>query len=111
MQVNPFYPARHYTTRECQVGVERKQQCKAAVQLALALRKQFSIQGDVLERVEVFKYLGRLLAQDDDDIQAVHAQIRKAHATWSRVGQVLQGEHTPPRVASARQIGLPLPMV
>ena len=99
MQVNPFYP-RHYTTRECQVGVERKQQREAAVKSALTLCEQFSIQGDVLEQVEVFKYLGRLLAQDDDDIQAIRAQIRKARATWSRVGQVLRGEHTPPRVAA-----------
>ncbi len=91
MQVNPFYPC-HYTTRECQVGVERKQQHEAAVQLALALCEQFSIHGDVLERVEVFKYLGHLLAQDDDNIQAVRAQIA--------VGQVLRSEHTPPRVAA-----------
>jgi hypothetical protein len=33
--------------------------------------------------VEVFKYLGRLLllAQDDDDIQAICAQMRKARST------------------------------
>ena len=54
----------------------------------------------VLERVEVFKYLGRLLAQDDDDIQAIRAQIRKARATWARVGQVLQSENTSPCVAA-----------
>jgi hypothetical protein len=59
------------------------------VALALALQQQFTVQGDVLERVEVFKYLGRLLSQDDDDIQAIRAQMRKARATWARVGQVL----------------------
>jgi hypothetical protein len=95
MQVSPFYP-RHYTSRKCQIGVERKQQREAAVQSALALRQQFLIHGDVLETVEVFKYLGRLLAQDDNDIQTVRAQIRKARATWSQVGQVLRSEHTPP---------------
>ena len=77
MQINPFYP-RHYTSKECSIGVERKQQREAAVTSALALRQQFSVHGDVLERVEVFKYLGRLLAQDDDDIQAIRAQLRKA---------------------------------
>ncbi len=35
---------------------------------ALALRQQLTVHGDVLERVEVFKYLGRLLSQDDNDI-------------------------------------------
>ncbi len=55
----------------CQLGVERRVQREAAVSSALALRRQFTIHGDVLEHVEVFKYLGRLLAQDDDDAQAV----------------------------------------
>jgi hypothetical protein len=99
MQVSPFYP-QHYALRECQIRVERKQQREAAVQSALALRQEFLIHGDVLERVEVLKYLGRLLAQDDNDIQAVRAQIGKARATWSRVCQVLWSEHTPPQVTA-----------
>ena len=99
MQVNPCYP-RHRYSQECQVGVERKQQRETAVASALALRQQFSVRGDVLERVEVFKYLGRLLSQDDDDIQAIRAQMRKARATWARVGQVLRRENVSPFVAA-----------
>jgi hypothetical protein len=52
MQVNPAYP-RHIRTKECQLGVERKIQCEAAVRSALALRRQITIHGDVLECVEV----------------------------------------------------------
>ena len=44
--------------------------------------------------------LGRLLAQDDDDIQAIRAQLRKARGTWARVGQVLRAENVPPQVAA-----------
>jgi len=99
MQANPQYP-RHRFTKECQVGVERKKQWEAAVKSALALRQQFSAHGDVLKQVEVFKYLGRLLAQDDDDIQAIRAQLQKARATWDRVGQVLRAENVPPRIAA-----------
>ncbi len=80
MQVHPGYP-RHRLSKECQIGVERKQQRETAVALALALRQQFSVRGNVLERVKVFKYLGRLMSQDDDDIQAIRAQIRKARST------------------------------
>ena len=55
------------------------------------------VHGDVLlERVEVFKYLGRLLAQDDDDVQAVRQQIRKARGTWARRPGVARG----PRIAA-----------
>jgi hypothetical protein len=40
------------------------------------------------------------MAQDDDDAQAIRAQLRKAGATWARVGKVLRGENTPPTVAA-----------
>jgi hypothetical protein len=98
MQVNPKFTG-HQNTKECQVGVERKQQWEAAVTSALALRQQFSVHGEALDRVEVFKYLGRLLAQDDDDIQAIRNQMRKARGTWARVGQVLRAENVPHRIA------------
>jgi len=71
-----------------------------AVRSALALRQQFTVHGDVLERVEVFRYLGRLLSQDDDDIQAVRSQLCKARGTWARIGQVLRRENAPPRVSA-----------
>ncbi len=54
MQVNPLYP-RHWYSKECQVGVEHRKQCKTVVSSALALRQQLTVCGDVLERVEVYK--------------------------------------------------------
>ncbi len=46
MQLHPLYP-RHRLSKECQVGVERWQQRKAAVTAALALCQQFTIHGNV----------------------------------------------------------------
>ncbi len=57
------------------------------------------VHGDILERVKVFKYLRRLLAQDNDHIQAVHQQICKAKGIWACIGQVLQGGNASPHVA------------
>ena len=51
--------------------MEQKQQHESAVSVALALRRQFMVHGDALEHVEVFNYLGCLLAQDNDDTQAI----------------------------------------
>jgi hypothetical protein len=68
--------------------------------LALALRHEFNVDRTVLERVKVFKYLGRLLAQDDDDAQAIRQQMRKARGVWAQVGQVLRGENVMPWVAA-----------
>ncbi len=81
MQVHPMYPHHRYT-KECRIGVERKHQRETAVSSALALCQQFLVHGNMLERVEVYKYLGCLLAQDDDDIQAICIQMWKARATW-----------------------------
>ncbi len=66
----------------------------------MALRQQYTIHGNVLERVEVYKYLGRMMAQDNNDAQAIRAQLRKAHATWARIGKVPRRENTPPTVAA-----------
>jgi hypothetical protein len=99
MQVNPLYP-RHRFLKECQVGVEQKMQQEAAVTLALALHQQFSVDEEVLERVEDFKYLGCLLAQDDDDIQANRTQLWKTCTTRAWVGQVLQSKNVSPHVAA-----------
>ncbi len=53
-----------------------------------------------MERVEVFKYLGCLCAQNDDNIQAIRAPLQKARATWACVEQVLRAENVPPRIAA-----------
>jgi hypothetical protein len=100
MQVNPLYP-HHRFSKECQVGVEQKQQHEVAVTSALALRQQFSIAGEVLKQVEVFKYLGHLLAQDNDIIQAIRAQLWKARATWAQIGQVLRNKNISPHIAAS----------
>ncbi len=80
--------------------MERQQQQEAAVASALALRCQFRLHGEALEKVEVFKYLSRMMAQDNNNIQAMRHQLRKAWRTWAPVGQVLRSENTTPRVAA-----------
>jgi hypothetical protein len=99
MQVNFAYP-RHTRTKECTMGMARGQQQEAAVASALALCCQFTVHGEALKKVEVFKYLGRMMAQDDNDVQAMRHQLRKARGTWAHVGQVLMSENATPRVAA-----------
>jgi hypothetical protein len=74
MQVDPRYPA-HINTKESRAGTERRHQQDMAVQSALALCKQFTVHGDILEKVKVYIYLGCLLLQDDKDVQAVRSQL------------------------------------
>ena len=99
MQTNPAVRG-HWRTESCSIGSDRRVQHEVAVTSALALRCTFTVHGDVLERVEVFKYLGRLLTQDDNDIQALRQQIRKARGIWAHVSQVLRGENATPHIAA-----------
>jgi hypothetical protein len=99
MQCNPRYP-RHIHTQVCLLGAERRTQQDLAVLVALALRKLFHVEGEVLEKVDLFRYLGRVLAQDYDDVRAVRQQIKKACGIWARVGQVLTVDNTPPKVSA-----------
>ncbi len=99
MQVDPRYLA-HINTNECWAGTEQCHQQDMAVRSALALRHQFMVHKDVLEKVKVYRYLGRLLLQDDNDIQALQSQLCKAYGMWARVGQVLHRENAPARTSA-----------
>jgi hypothetical protein len=63
-----------------------------------SLQARFYAYGEELERVEVFKYLGRLLAYDDNDTQAIWANLAKARKTWARVSWVLRAENASPKL-------------
>ena len=85
----------------CIVGGERHRQHEAAAASARALRQQFTAYGEVLERVEVFKYLGRLMSMDDEDGPAVNANLRKARRAWARLSKVLRGENAAPGTSAS----------
>ena len=67
----------------------------------MALDAKFYAYGEELERVEVFKYLRRLIAFDNDDTQAVRGNLVKARRVWERISHVLRAEN-----ASARVCGM-----
>ncbi len=71
------------------MGGEQRRQHQERAGATLALRRQFTANGEVLERVEVFKYLGGLLSQEDNDMQAVRHHLVKACGMWAQVGSVL----------------------
>ena len=91
----------HHHTELCRRGWERKRQHAAAVRSQEALKQSFTAYGEELERVEVFKYLGRLIAYDDADNQAMRLNLRKAWGCWARILHVLRAEN-----ATARTCGM-----
>ena len=62
----------------CKEGHRRKLQREAYRCYALSLNKKFTAYRQELERVEFFKYLGRILTYDNNDIQDVRSNLNKA---------------------------------
>jgi hypothetical protein len=89
---------RHQRTQLCQEGWERKMQYEAAKTARVALVQLFTAYWDKLERVEVFRYLGRLLAYNYNDTQAMRANLRKVCKSWGKVSCVLSAENALPKV-------------
>ena len=64
--------------KKCKVMHAARLQPKAISNSAVAMDAKFYAYGEELERVEVLKYLARLIAFDDDDTQAVRGNLAKA---------------------------------
>ena len=91
----------HHCTELCQRGWERRCQHAAAAHSQQALNHVFTCNGDELDRVEVFKYLGWLIAHDDVNTQAMQSNLRKAQGCWAWISCVLRAEN-----ANARTCGM-----
>ncbi len=74
----------------------RKVQYAVTEHMHLALQESFTAYGDKLERVEVFKYLGRLLANDNNVAQAVRGNIKTAQGIWARLSHMIRSENASP---------------
>ena len=63
----------------------------------MATRVSFKVGGEPIKRVSVFKYLGRLLSEDDDDNHAALRQLHRAKEKWRRFSAVLRSQGATPR--------------
>jgi hypothetical protein len=82
----------HLRTSECQKGFKRNvKRQTVAIQVA-ACNHRFTVNGSDLEVVHHFRYLGRLLSDDDDDFFAIKNNICKARQKWARLSAVLSRE-------------------
>ena len=53
---------------------------------------KFYIQGKEIERVREFKYLGRILTDNDDDTKCIDSALAKARRQWNCIGKMLRRE-------------------
>ncbi len=64
----------------------------------VALAQSFTAYRDKHERVKVFKYMGWLLAYDDNNTKAMQANLAKACKNWGQVSCVLRAENASSKV-------------
>ena len=89
----------HLASRTCrELTAQRRQHEVAAVSTA-ALQHTFTTYSDKLRRVEQFKYLGRVMSMDDNDVPAMRRNLKKARKTWGRLCKVLEKEEVSSKVA------------
>ena len=77
---------------------EKRTQHENAEAAARALDKTFTAYGVELERVKVFKYLGREMRYDDSNVQTISANLRKVRAIWGGLSRVMHSENASPWV-------------
>ena len=103
MQVGMFSEdewKRHWKTKACIKMTKTRQQREAVEKVASAMDVKFTAYGEELEGVDLFKYLGKLTSFDDNDIQAIRSNLKKARKTWARLSHVCRSENIPPKIAA-----------
>ena len=87
----------HYATIDCVTFAERRARYFRTLRQAEALEVNFSIGGSEIERVSQFRYLGRILDENDDDSHALLRQLARARTKWARIAAVLRSQGVKPR--------------
>ena len=82
----------HKGSQMCERAKQRGEKRRQVQANREAAGVEFVISGQPIETVTEFKYLGRVLASDDDDWPAVKANIHKARKRWGQVARILSRE-------------------
>ena len=79
---------RHRDTQLCKTEAPRYQRSLKHLAEQESRKVVFNVWGDAIKRVSTFKYLGRIVSEDDDDTTpAIEENLKKAKAKWE-VGNV-----------------------
>jgi hypothetical protein len=61
----------------------------------------FYVDGVPVEKVKEFKYLGRILSDDDSDEPFVDWNLARARSAWGRISRILSSEGASPKVMAS----------
>ena len=89
----------HLESEDCRRGRLLQTKRVAANNLRRQMEVVITVGGVPLETVQIYKYLGRLLACNDDDWPAIHMNLKKARSRWASLSRVLVREGSTPRIS------------
>jgi hypothetical protein len=90
---------RHQGSAECRNFAEKRHRHFQQKQQEIAREISFNVNGEKIDKVSEFKYLGRILEETDDDEHAANRQLSRARARWGgRIAKILTIDGASPRV-------------
>jgi len=88
---------RHQASRGCQEAQANRQRFLDSKVQETAREVVFMVNGVPIKTVREFKYLGRMLEDNDDDLPAVERNLKRARQKWGRISRILSKKSARPK--------------
>jgi hypothetical protein len=81
----------HQATADCKKHTQKRQKrLQATANRSDVQETVFTVNGTAIKMVKQFKYLGRMLDDNDSDLPAVEQNLIKARKRWGMIGRILK---------------------
>jgi hypothetical protein len=87
----------HMSSDACKQAGEKRGRFIQAMRQEIAKEITYTVNGITINRVDEFKYLGRVIEENDDDDHAALRQLSQAREKWGRMNRVLASQGASPR--------------
>ena len=82
----------HQQLTTCRAARRRRENEQKLVKQVEGNNVIFTVNGKPLERVRHFKYLGRILSDNDDDSICINENLKRARKRWNCIARILKVE-------------------
>ena len=89
----------HHHTQACLSGTSLRNKRHRALETQRAHEVTFTVEGKVLERVDTFRYLGRMISHTNSDWPAVFRQLTRARQRWAMLVRAIAHDQVPAKAA------------
>ena len=87
----------HTESNDCSDFSVKRKRFYRAIRQESAKDVEFNVGGQVLKKSRQFRYLGRILDDEDDDNHAAFRQLKRAREKWGRIAGILNAEGANPK--------------